>query len=103
MSRQALAVSHPVVREVIRLATAEAPGVVRVGFARPPWRRLFRTPVGIRVRDGAVDVRVVVVARPGASLHVLSSDVRAAVAAAVQRLLGMELLAVTVVVDGVGC
>jgi uncharacterized alkaline shock family protein YloU len=49
-----------------------------------------------------VEVRVVVVARPGASLRVLSADVRCAVAAAVQRLLGMELGAVTVVVDGVG-
>jgi len=102
MSRQALSVSHPVVREVIRLAAAEAPGVVRVGFARSPLRRLLASPVGIRVRDGTVEVRVVVVARPGASLQALSADVRGAVAAAIQRLLGMELGAVTVVVDGVG-
>jgi uncharacterized alkaline shock family protein YloU len=102
MSRAVLAVSHPVVREVIRLAAAEAPGVVRVGFARPPWRRLRGSPIRVRVRSGMVEVRVVVVARPGASLRVLSADVRCAVAAAVQRLLGMELGAVTVVVDGVG-
>jgi len=102
VSRPMLAVSHPVVREVIRLAAAEAPGVVRVGFARPAWRRLFGAPVRVRVRDGAVEVRVVVVARPGASLRALSADVRGAVAAAVQRLLGLELGALTVVVDGVG-
>jgi uncharacterized alkaline shock family protein YloU len=102
MSRQALAISHPVVREVIRLAAAEAPGVLRVGFARPPWRRLLGSPVGIRVRDGTVEVRVVVVARPGASLQALSADVRGAVGAAVRRLLGMELGTVTVVVDGIG-
>ena len=102
MSRPTLAVSHPVVREVIRLAASEAPGVVRVGFARPLWRRLWGSPVRVRVRDGSVAVRVVVVARPGASLRVVSADVRGAVAAAVQRLLGMELGAVTVVVDGIG-
>jgi len=102
MSRQALAVSHPVVRELVRLAAAEVPGLVRVGFGRPPWRRFIGAPVRIRIRDGAVDVRIVVVARPGASLRTLSSDVRGAVAAAVQRLLGMEIGTVTVVVDGVG-
>ena len=102
MSRHALAVSHPVVREVIRRAAAEAPGVVRVGFARPPWRRLLGSPVGVRVRDGVIEVRLVVVARPGASLQVLSADVRGAVAAAVQRLLAMELGTLTVVVDGIG-
>lgn len=102
MSRPVLAVSHPVVREVIRLAAAEAPGVLRVGFARPPWRRLYGSPIRVRIRAGMVEVRVVVVARPGASLRALSADVRSAVAAAVQRLLGMELGPVTVVVDGVG-
>jgi uncharacterized alkaline shock family protein YloU len=102
MSRSCLAVSHPVVREVIRLAAAEAPAVVRVGFARPPWRRLVAAPVRVRIRDGVIEVRVVVVARPGASLQALSADVRAAVAAAVGRLLGMELGVLTVIIDGVG-
>jgi uncharacterized alkaline shock family protein YloU len=102
MSRPTLAVSHPVVREVIRLAAAEAPGVVRVGFARLSWRRLHGQAVRVRVRQGAIEVRIVVVARPGASLRAMSADVRGAVAAAVQRLLGMELGALTVVVDGVG-
>jgi uncharacterized alkaline shock family protein YloU len=102
MSRPGLAVSHPVVREVIRLAAAEAPGVVRVGFARPSWRRLIAAPVRLRIHDGVIEVRLVVVARPGASLRALSADVRAAVTAAVGRLLGMELGDLTVVIDGVG-
>jgi uncharacterized alkaline shock family protein YloU len=49
-----------------------------------------------------VDVRVVVIARPGQPLGPVADQVRAAVGAAVERLLGMELGAVTVLVDGVG-
>jgi uncharacterized alkaline shock family protein YloU len=42
------------------------------------------------------------VARPRQRLVPLAADVRAAIAAAVERLLGLELGGVTVLVDGVG-
>jgi uncharacterized alkaline shock family protein YloU len=43
-----------------------------------------------------------IVARPGQPLVPLTGQVRSAVAATVERLLGLELGAVTVLVDGVG-
>jgi uncharacterized alkaline shock family protein YloU len=51
--------------------------------------------------DG-VRVRVWIVARPGQQLVTLADDVRAAVGAAVERLLGLRLESVIVTVDGVG-
>jgi uncharacterized alkaline shock family protein YloU len=103
MSSPTLAVSHPVIREVVRLAAVEAPGVIRVGRAGPPWRRILAGgPVAVRLRDGAVEVKVVVVARPGQSLPALAAEVRAAVGGAIERLLGLALRDVTVIVDGVG-
>lgn len=103
MSPPALAVSHPVIREVVRLAAVEAPGVVRVGRAGPPWRRLVAgRPVQVHLRDGVVEVKVVVVARPGHNLPALAADVRTAVGGAIERLLGLTLRDVTVIVDGVG-
>jgi len=54
-----LAVSHPVIRDVIRRAALEVPGVLRVGRGGPAWRRaLSGRSVGIRIRDGAVEARV---------------------------------------------
>jgi uncharacterized alkaline shock family protein YloU len=41
------------------------------------------------------------IARPGQALQPLAGQVRSAVGAAVERLLGLELEAVTVIVDGV--
>jgi uncharacterized alkaline shock family protein YloU len=103
MSRAALSVSRPVVRDLVRLAAMEAPGVLRVGWAGSPWRRLaVGRAVVVRIRDGAVEARVVVVARPGQPLAELAEDVRGAVATAIERLLGLQLGEVTVRVDGVG-
>jgi uncharacterized alkaline shock family protein YloU len=103
MSGPVLAVSHPVIRDVLRRAAMEVPGVLRVGRGGPAWRRLLsgRT-VSVRLRDGLVEARIVVVARPGQSLPVLATEVRAAAAAAIERLLGLGLGAVSVVIDGVG-
>jgi len=56
----------------------------------------------VRIRDDRVVVRVWIVARPGQQLEALASQVRGTVAATVERLLGLELGAVTVLVDGVG-
>lgn len=103
MSRAALAVSRPVIRDVVRLGALEIPGVLKVGWAGRRWRRLLAgRPVVVRVRDGVVEARVVIVARPGQPLASLAEEVRAAVAAAIERLLGLEVGSVTVRVDGVG-
>jgi uncharacterized alkaline shock family protein YloU len=49
-----------------------------------------------------VEARVVVIARPGQPLGPLAEDVRFAVAAVVERLLGLEIGEVTVRIDGIG-
>ena len=98
-----LSVGPGVIRETIRLAALEVPGVLRVGRGGPRWRDVLGgSPIRIRIRDGRVDVTLRVVVRPRQPLVSLTAQVRDAVGAAVERLLGMELGAVTVVVDGVG-
>ena len=99
----ALTVGPGVIRETVRLAALEVPGVLRVGRGGPGWRAwLGGAPVRIRIRDNRVHVTLWVVARPRQRLVALSAQVRAATGTAVERLLGMELGGVTVLVDGVG-
>jgi uncharacterized alkaline shock family protein YloU len=103
MTDRPLTVGRAVIAEMARLAAFEVPGVQNVARAGPPWRRLFLGPaVSAKVHDGRVSVRVAIVARPGQALEPLAGQVRAAVGAAVVRLLGLELEGVTVLVDGVG-
>jgi uncharacterized alkaline shock family protein YloU len=98
-----LSVGPGVIREMVRLAALEVPGVMRVGRGGPRWRNAIAgSPVRVRVRDGRVHVTVCVVARPRQRLVPLTGQVREAVGAAVVRLLGLELGGVTVLVDGVG-
>jgi uncharacterized alkaline shock family protein YloU len=98
-----LTVGRGVIAELVRLAAFEVPGVARVGRGGPPWRRLVGGPaVSVRIRDDRVLVRLWVVARPGHALAPLTAQIRATVAATVERVLGLELGAVTVLVDGVG-
>ncbi|MDP2350689.1 MAG: Asp23/Gls24 family envelope stress response protein [Chloroflexota bacterium] len=98
-----LSVGPGVIRDTVRLAALEVPGVVRVGRGGPRWRGVIAgSPVRIRVRDGRVHVTVWLVARPRQQLVPLAAEVRDAVGAAVVRLLGLELGGVTVLVDGVG-
>jgi uncharacterized alkaline shock family protein YloU len=98
-----LSVGRRVVDEMVRLAAYEVPGVARVGRGGPAWRSfLAGPPVVTRVAAGGVRVRIWVVARPGQSLVAVSQGVRAAVAVAIERLLGLRLDSVTVTVDGVG-
>jgi uncharacterized alkaline shock family protein YloU len=98
-----LTVGRRVIAELVKLAAFEVPGVARVGYGGPPWRSWLGGPaVRIRVTDDRVLVRLHVVARPGQALEPLSAQVRTAVAATIERLLGLELDAVTVIVDGVG-
>jgi len=103
MNGPALSVARSVIVEMARLAALEVPGVLRVARGGPAWRAVFRgSPIAVRVRGERVDVRLWIVARPGADLVETAGRARAAVAAAVERLLGLHLGAVTVIVDGVG-
>jgi uncharacterized alkaline shock family protein YloU len=98
--RDPLTVSHSVIVEMVRVAALEVPGVLRVSRGgRLAW--IAGSPVRARVRDGRVSVRVWVVARPGHRLQPLATEVRQAVGATVERLLGLSLGEVIVVVDGV--
>jgi uncharacterized alkaline shock family protein YloU len=103
VTQDGLTVGAGVVAEMVRLAALEVPGVQRVGRAGPPWRRLFLGPsVRASVHDGRVSVSLAIVARPGQGIEPIAAQVRSAVGAAMERLLGLELESVTVVVDGVG-
>jgi uncharacterized alkaline shock family protein YloU len=98
-----LKVGKGVIVEVARLATLEVPEVLRVGRGGPAWRRLLSgPPIQVKVRDTLVDVRVWLIARPGADLVATADRVRANVGAAMQRLLQLTPATVTVYVDGVG-
>ena len=103
MTGPELTVGRDVIAELVRLAAFEVPGVARVGRGGAVWRRFVGGPaVFVRIRDERVEVRLWVVARPGQPLGHLAAQIRATVAATVERLLGLELGTVTVLVDGVG-
>jgi uncharacterized alkaline shock family protein YloU len=98
-----LAVGPAVIEEMVRLAAMGVPGVCRIGHGGPVWRRwLGGRAVRVRIVDGAVQVRLAIVARPTQPLGPLTHAVRDAVGAALERLLALELGTVSVVVDGVG-
>jgi uncharacterized alkaline shock family protein YloU len=103
MTGHELTVDRRVVDEIVRLAALEIPGVARVSRGGPAWRAfLAGPPIATHLSGDAVRVRVWVVARPGQALVGLAAEVRAAVGAAVERLLDLRLESVTVTVDGVG-
>ena len=103
MSGPELTVGRGVIAELVRLGAFEVPGVARVGHGGPAWRDwLLGRSVLVRVHDERVIVRLRIVARPGHALGPLTAQVRTAVAATIERLLGLDLGAVTVIVDGVG-
>jgi uncharacterized alkaline shock family protein YloU len=103
MSGPELTVTRTVVVQMVRLAAEEVPGVLRLGRGGPAWRAwLAGPPVAVRLLDGTTDVHVTLIARPGHALPALTGQVQSAIAAAVERLLGLQAGIVTVVVDGVG-
>lgn len=103
MSSHRLTVGRSVIAELVRLAAFEVPGVARVGRGGGTIRRFLGGPsVSVQVRNDRVLVRLWIVARPGQPLGPLAAQVRSAVAATIERLLGLDLGAVTVMVDGVG-
>ena len=103
MSGPELTVGRGVIAEVARFAALEIPDVLRVGRAGPGWRNaLAGNPVRVRVHGDEVRVRLWLVARPGADLVATAERARGAIGAAIERLLGLQVEGVTVVVDGVG-
>jgi uncharacterized alkaline shock family protein YloU len=96
-----LTVSHGVIVEMVRGAALEVPGVLAVRRGGP-LGRLAGPPVRASLQDGRVSVRVWIVARPGHPLGPVAAQVRQVVAVSLERLLGLEVSDVSVVVDGVG-
>jgi uncharacterized alkaline shock family protein YloU len=98
-----LTVGRGVIVEVARLAALEIPDVLQVSRRGPPWRAaLAGPPIIVHVRKDGVEVELRIIARPGADLVATGRGVREAVGLAVQRLLGLDVRSVTVLVDGVG-
>jgi uncharacterized alkaline shock family protein YloU len=98
-----LTVARGVILEVARLAALEIPDVLQVSRRGPPWRAaLAGPPVSVRVRAEGVEVELRVIARPGADLVRAGRQVRDAVGRAVERLLGLQVRSITVLIDGVG-
>jgi uncharacterized alkaline shock family protein YloU len=99
----ALTIGTGVVRETVRLAALEVPGVLRVGRSGGLLRRrLAGSALAVRLDGPSVSVRIAIVARPGQSLRTVAGHVRVAVIAAVERQLGLVPGEVTVSIDGVG-
>ncbi|MBI2782393.1 MAG: Asp23/Gls24 family envelope stress response protein [Chloroflexi bacterium] len=98
-----LSVGRSVIVEVARLAALEVPDVLRVARRGPPWRAaLAGPPIVVRVRAEGVVVRLRIIARPGADLAATGRKVREAVGRAVERMLGLHVQEVSVLIDGVG-
>lgn len=98
-----LSVGRGVIVEVARLAALEVPEVLRVARRGPPWRAaLAGPPILVRVSDEGVTVRLRIIARPGSDLAETGRRVRDAVGRAVERLLGLRVREVSVLIDGVG-
>ena len=86
-----------------RLAALEVPDVLRVARRGPPWRAaLAGPPIVVRVRTEGVVVRLRIIARPGADLAATGRLVRDSVGRAVERMLGLQVQEVSVLIDGVG-
>jgi uncharacterized alkaline shock family protein YloU len=98
-----LTVGRGVIVDVVRQAALEIPEVLAVSRRGPRWRSaLAGPPIVVRVRPEGVEIELRIIARPGADLVTAGPHVREAVGLAVQRLLGLEVRSVTVLVDGVG-
>ena len=98
-----LTVGRAVIAEVVRQTALEIPEVLKVARRGPPWRAALAGPaVLVRVRPEGVELELRIIARPGADLVAAGRNVRNAVGLAVERLLGLQVRFVTVLVDGVG-
>ena len=93
-------VSQSVLASVVEMTALTVPGVVRLvsrGRFSPRAGGEVRT-VTVTVEDNAVRADVGIVAAAGTDVAIIGATVRQQVAAAIERLLGMEAKAVNVVV-----
>jgi uncharacterized alkaline shock family protein YloU len=98
-----LTVGQGVIVEVVRQAALEIPDVLQVARRGPRWRAALAGPaITVRVRPAGVEIELRIIARPAADLVAAGRHVRDAVGLAVERLLGLRVRSVTVLVDGVG-
>lgn len=98
-----LSVGRGVIVEVARLAALEVPEVLQVARRGPRWRAALAGPaVMVRMKPEGVVVRLRIIARPGADLTETGHRVREAVGRAVERMLGVHVHEVSVLIDGVG-
>ena len=98
-----LSVGRGVIVDVVRQAALEIPEVLAVARRGPRWRAALAGPaIAVRVRPEGVEIELRIIARPAADLVAAGRNVRNAVGLAVQRLLGLDVRSVTVLVDGVG-
>jgi uncharacterized alkaline shock family protein YloU len=98
-----LTVGRAVIVDVVRQAALEIPEVLAVARRGPRWRAaLAGPPIAVRVRPEGLEVELRIIARPAADLVAAGRQVRDAVGLAVQRLLGLDVRSVTVLIDGVG-
>jgi uncharacterized alkaline shock family protein YloU len=98
-----LSVGRSVIVDVVRQAALEMPEVLRVARRGPRWRAfLAGPPIAVHVTAEGVEIELRVIARPASDLVAAGRHVRDAVGLAVQRLLGLDVRSVTVLVDGVG-
>jgi uncharacterized alkaline shock family protein YloU len=98
-----LTVGRAVIVDVVRQAALEIPEVLAVARRGPRWRAaLAGSAIAVRVRPEGLEIELRIIARPAADLVAAGRQVRDAVGLAVQRLLGLEVRSVTVLIDGVG-
>jgi len=98
-----LSIGRSVIVEVARLAALEVPDVLKVARRGPWWRAaLAGPPIMVRVRADGVIVKLRIIVRPGADLVSTGARVRDSVGRAVERLLGLHVQEVNVLVDGIG-
>jgi uncharacterized alkaline shock family protein YloU len=98
-----LTVGRGVIVEVARLAAQEVPEVLQVARRGPSGRAAMAgPPIMVRVRKEGVELELRIIARPGSDLVHAGRQVRESVGRAVERLLGLQVRSVTVLVDGVG-
>lgn len=98
-----LTVGRRVIVDVVRQAALEIPEVLQVARRGPRWRAALAGPaISVHARPEGVEVELRIIARPGSDLVAAGRHVREAVGLAVERLLGLGVRSVTVLVDGVG-
>lgn len=90
---------------IAKLATLAVPGVARMGSVPGGVNRLFKRGaaegVQIQVADNTVTASLHVVVMAGHNVREVSRGVQTEVARAMQEMVGMDVLAVNVVIDDV--